>query len=170
MAKALRRAISAVAGEIGGRHGGRVQYAVAVDVLGRIVGGERAVAAARGDDGDLALEGDQRLQDQRHAAHGGIGAVDIAAEIPEHALALAVVTHAAGLQHAAAAEVGEGRGQVGIIVHRKKIRCGYADAVQEALFDEPVLADLQRLGRREDRDALGKPAWPRRPARSRTRR
>ncbi len=141
----------------GGRHGGRVQYAVAVDVLGRIVGGERAVAAARGDDGNLALEGDERLQDQRHAAHGGIGAVDVAAEIPEHALALAVITHAAGLQHAAAAEVGQRRGKIGVVVHRKEIRCGYADAVEEALFRKAVLADLQRLRGREHRNALGKP-------------
>ena len=99
-----------------------------------------------------------RLQDQRHAAHGGEGAVDIAAKIAKHALALAVITQAAGLQHAVAAEFGEGRGKVGVIVHRKEIRCGYADAVKEALFGEAVLADLQRPGRREDGNVLGKPA------------
>src|SRR6187402_3403270 len=86
-----------------------------------------------------------------------MGAVDIADKIPEHPLALAIVTHAAGLQHAAAAEIGQRRGKIGVVVHRKEIRCGYTDAVEEALLRKAVLADLQSLRGREHWNALGEP-------------
>ena len=64
----------AVVGEIAGRHGRGVQDAVAMDVLGRVVGGKAAVLATRRDHRDLALEGDEGFQDQRHAAHRRAGA------------------------------------------------------------------------------------------------
>ena len=100
-----------------------------MDVFGRIVGGDRAVDAARGDDRDLALEGTKRFEDQRHAAHRGVDAGGVlVADVAEDALALAVIADAAGLQDAAAAESSQRRGQIGVAVdgaesRRSRCRC-----------------------------------------------
>src|SRR3954471_4673710 len=111
-----------------------MQDAAAVNVFNRIVGREPAVHRARRDYRYLALEWYQRFEDQRHAAHRGIGAGSVIATCrPEHALALAVIAEPPGLQHAGAIERAERRGKVGIVIHREEPGCGYPGLVEEAL-------------------------------------
>ena len=99
-----------------------MQDAVAVDVLGRIVGGDRAVQPARGDHRNLALEGDEGFQDQRHIAHRLAGAGKAARfHVAEDALALAVIAHAPGFQDAAAVEFFQRRRQFVVIVDGAEI-------------------------------------------------
>ena len=122
-----------------------------MDVFGRVVGLQRSVLSARRNHRDLARERHERFQDQRHAAHcrpdtGGVRGRGI----PEHALALAVIAQPAGLQHAVAAERGERRREIAIVVHSKMTGCGYSGSIEEALFGEPVLRDLERGRRRTD--------------------
>ena len=129
-----------------------------MDVFDGIVGRDAAIPRARRDHRDLALERDQRFEDERHAAHRRIGAGSVAAgRRPEHALALAVIAEPPRLQHAGAVERAKRRGEVVVIVHSEIAGCGYPGIVEEALFGEPVLGDFQRPRRRIDRDRCGKP-------------
>ena len=68
LARRSRRAAGSSAGATPRRHAGAGEDVALVLVLAEVVGGERAFEAARGDHRDLALEGDEALQDHRRGA------------------------------------------------------------------------------------------------------
>jgi hypothetical protein len=70
-------------------------------------------------------------------------------------LALAVVAQAPRLEHAVSAKRVERVGEIGVTVHSEVAGCGYAGVVEEGFFRQPVLGDLQRLGRRQHVKPLG---------------
>src|SRR3546814_4608035 len=71
-------------------------------------------------------------------------------------LALAVIAHAAGLQHQRQADGGGGRAEVGDIRHRPVGRSPDAARAAEILFEQAILADAEHLGARADRHQSGR--------------
>ena len=72
----------------------------------------------------------------------------------EHALPLAVIAEAAGLQDADAVVRIEGGVEIGLAVDGLEGSGGDAAGVDEALFHQPVLRDFQCFRRRKHRDRL----------------
>ena len=105
-----------------------------------------AVGGAGGDDRDLALEGDEAFEDERHAAKCCISAIRAVGRRAEDFLALAVIAEAAGLQHALAAELASAASRSAWLSIGMEAARGDAAAVDEALFGEAVLGGFQRLG------------------------
>lgn len=131
-----------------------MQNAVQMNVFRRIVTGDRAVPEAGGNDRDFPLEGNEAFEDERHAAKRVEGARGVLAT-PEQALALAVIAHAARLQHALATKGGQCCLQIFLAVHGAKIGGRNAATVEEALLRQPVLRGAERLRRRIDRNGGG---------------
>ncbi len=131
-----------------------MQDAVAVDVFGRVEAEHGTIGSARCDDRDLAFEGDEAFEDERHRAKLRIGAVRIVGRRAEHLLALAVIAQAPGLQYALAAEILQCLLEIGLAVDGVETGCRNVATVDEALFDQPVLSSFQRLRGRVDRHAL----------------
>ncbi|MNX89706.1 hypothetical protein D3C86_1217280 [compost metagenome] len=117
-----------------------------MDILGGIITGDSTVLETGGDDRNLPLEGDKALENERHAAERCKGTREVFAA-PEETLALAVITHATGLQYALAAESGQSSFQLFLTVHCTKIGGRDATAVEEAFFRQPVLRGAERLRR-----------------------
>ena len=110
-----------------------------------VIGLLGTVLPAGRDDGELEAEGDERFQDERHAAHRREGRLALLpAALAQDALALAVVAETACLKHAFAAERLQPRRQVFLTIHRHETGCGYLLPVEKDLFGEPVLRGLQR--------------------------
>src|SRR5258707_10033585 len=84
--------------ETGRGRAGEAEDSVAVVVLDRGPAGDLAVAAAHGQDRELAVKANETLEDARHLAETGPGCLDLVGSA-EHGLALAVVAAAACLQH-----------------------------------------------------------------------
>ena len=125
-----------------GRHRRGVQDAVAVEVLARVVGPERAVEAARAHHRDFPAERHQALQDAGLAGQrrqvGQVG-------FPAHGgLPLAVVAEAARFQQRGPAQrCHGGREPVGV-VHGREGRRFQAEVAQKTLFVQPVLCHRER--------------------------
>ena len=112
-----------------------------------------AVGAARGDDGDLALEVDERLEDARHATEGGprrIRLREILRMNPR--LALPVVPECGRLEDGGGADGGERRSEVLARAHRRPRRERDIHLSKKILLSLPVLRNPQRLGARAERD------------------
>ena len=97
-AVAWRSAAACSAGVQPGAGARDAQDPVAVLVLDDRPARDRAVVAAHRHDRELAPERDERLEDERHAAEGRPGRVDVGGGA-QHVLALAVVAAPAGLEH-----------------------------------------------------------------------
>src|SRR5690606_16544023 len=118
-----------------------------------------AVRAAGGDDGNLPLEGNEPFENEPAAAHGGNCAAHHSLGcLVEYALALAVVAHAARLEHAIAAEPGKPLHEIVIAFYRDEGRRRDAERVEKNFLRQPVLGRLQRLGEGMDGHAVGKGA------------
>src|SRR5690606_18105544 len=91
----------------GGGGGGGLQHAVLVDVLAKRIDGDRAVAAARGDDRQLATEDGGGLQHGGAAADGVEGGLGLGG-VANPDLALAVIALAPGLQQGGQAKRADG--------------------------------------------------------------
>ena len=155
------------------RHGRGMQDAVAMDVFGRIVGlrARRPARAprsprfrARTGRTTSRMSGTPPIAAQTPAASGCRWHSGTRAGPCRHSPAAA--SSARRRRRARSSAAARSR----IVVHSEITGCGYAGGVEEALFGEPVLRDLQRARRRIDRDRFGQPARRPRPARSRTRR
>ena len=119
-------------------------------VLGQRVVGDRAVLAPNGDGRDLALEGDELLDDERHAAEPVPRSVRVRLGADDE-LAAPVVAQAPGLDHGGQSDGLQSRLQPDLVVGRGEARRGQAKALEEALLGQAVLRRLQGARTREDR-------------------
>ena len=101
-----RRRAGGGAGADAGGHGAGLEDVVAVDVLGGLEGGDGAVEAARDDDRDLAQEGHEGLEHQRHGRQRREGGRGVARAADEP-LALAVVAEPRRLEDGGRADLPE---------------------------------------------------------------
>ena len=136
------------------RHARDFQNVVAVLVLGHLETFDLAVAAARGDDRDLALEIDEAFEDAGRVLQRAPGGDRIAA-FRDLGLALAVIAKPAGLQHGRQAGQRDAVGQLRRAVDRRVRRGRDLQRADEILFDQPVLRRLQHLRVGQDRLAPG---------------
>ncbi len=111
----------------------------------RIVGREAAIDAARRNHRDFTLEGDEAFENQRHAAQRLIGPCGIVT-LAEHTLALAVIAHAARLEHTFPAEFGKGCDQIVLAVYAAELRGRDTTGGEEFLFRQPVLRTSSARG------------------------
>ena len=127
---------------------GRRCVAHAEDAVGVLVLDERpardgAVGAAHREHGELAVEGEELLEDARHRADGVPRALDVG-RVAQHPLALAVVPAAPGLEHRGQPADGvERRGELVGRVDRRERGSGDPERAERLLLDQPVLRDLE---------------------------
>ena len=127
---------------------------IAVLVLRHLEAFDLAVAAARGDDGDLALEIDETFDDAGRVVQRPPGRDRIAA-FGDLGLALSVITEPAGLEHGRQPGDVDTLGQLGCAVDRSVRRGRDLQRADEILFDKPVLRRFQHLRVRQHRPAPG---------------
>ena len=150
----MRRASAAVSRiDPRGRAGAGEDMALVL-VLAEIVGDDLAFEAARGDDRDFALEGDEAFEDHRRRAERAMERGDVRA-LADQRLALAVVAEAAGLQDRGAAELGDRARERARVLDADEGRGLEAEAAQERLFDQPVLRQRERARAGPHRHARG---------------
>src|SRR5690606_17525260 len=113
-------------------------------VLGQRVEARLAAHAAHANDGDFALEVDESFQDQRHAAEFLERGLEVRS-LAQHALALAVVAEAAGLEHGGQADFFHCRAQVGEAVDGRKRRGRDVQRLEQLLFQQTVLGFFQEV-------------------------
>ena len=123
-------------------------------VLAEVVGDDVALEAARRDDRDFALEGDEALEDHRRAAERSMDRRNVGA-LADQRLALAVVAEAARLQDRRPAELGDRARERAGVLDPDEGRGLQAEIAQEGLFDQPVLGQRQRARAGPDGQALG---------------
>jgi len=136
------------------RHARDFQNVVAVLILRHLETFDLAVAAARGDDGDLALEIDEAFDDAGSVVQRPPRGRWIAA-FRDLGLAFSVIAELAGLEHGRQTGDRDTVGQLGCAVHRRIRRGRDLQRADEILFDQPVLRRLQHLRVRQHRPALG---------------
>ena len=122
-------------------------------VLDDRIARDRAVAAADAQDRELSIERHQPLQDRRHLADR---APRILGEhrVADHGLALPVVAQPTRLQHGGRPDALDRVAELIRRRHRFVRGARQAHLVEERLLVHPVLGDLERLRRREDRRQL----------------
>ena len=128
---------------------------IAVLVLGDVEAFDSAIVAARGDDGDFALERHESFEDAGLAADLAPGRFRIAAVL-DRRLALAVVAEAAGLQHRRPADALDRRGKIAPAPrHRQTARCRCRALVTKFFSASRswVVARILRIG--QHRNARG---------------
>jgi hypothetical protein len=104
-----------------------------VDIGGRIPEAHRTVLAAREDDGEFRVEGNEAFEDARRPIHRRPCRRRIVARHDPH-LTLAVIAHAAGLEDRGRPDLPDRPFQVGKALHRSKGCRPPAKISDEALF------------------------------------
>ena len=136
------------------RGAGARQDVALVLVLAKVVSHDLAFKAACRDDGYLAFEGDEALENHRRGPKRAVNRSDVRA-FADQRLALAVIAEPPGLEDCRAAEFRDGAHQRARILDLDEGRGLEAEIAQERLFDEPVLGLRQRADARPDRHAPG---------------
>ncbi len=136
----------------GGRRTAHPQDPVLVVVLDEGPAAHRAVDPAHRQHRQFAVEGHQRLQDERHIPASQLLPTPV--EIIRNRktdLALAVVPPAPSLEHRRQAHLFDGRVQGSEIVHRRVGGRADAEATEGLLLGEPILRHLERARPGPDR-------------------
>src|SRR5262245_55792976 len=105
------------------------------------------------DHGKLALEIDERFQDQVLPTEFLERALRIRAG-PQHGLALPVITQTPGLEHGGQSDPFNGRVQIGSTINRGKRGRVDAELAKEVFLGEPVLGNFQGAWPWTNRNAL----------------
>ena len=125
-------------GGVAVRRAREAQDAVAMHVEIEWIERDFAVGAAHGDDRHFGVEGHEVFVEQRLLAERVPGAIEVG-RLAQHELALAVVAHAPGLEHAGQADRSRPRARGCARIDRRVLRGGNAEQFEGALFAEPVL-------------------------------
>src|ERR1700761_215363 len=109
-----------------------------MEVFGERVEGELADAVARGDEGDLGVEGDHAFENAGRAVDGGPGFGGLVGG-GEAELAFAVVAEAAGFEDGGEADLADGGVERDKVVDGSEGRDLEAAVDEEVFFEEAVL-------------------------------